>query len=176
MPVFHSSQVRDFSAIPDFVRRGLWVCARSPCGFSYLPRKGAVFCCFEGIWNLRRTTGLVSTARLVSNDICFVFRDLLKATPRFHFLVWTYILWSKDSLPLRCLILVICSRVSSSSVINYCRLLKVLFCGTRSENVIDDVEVGILENCEKDFCSFDSWKIIHPGVHFMCCKGLAYFS
>ena len=41
---------------------------------------------------------------------------------------------------------VICAKLSSSSV-NYCHLLQVLFCGIRGENAIDGIEVGILGYC-----------------------------
>ena len=42
----------------------------------------------------------------------------------------------------------LCQTFYSSSSVNYCHLLQVLDCGIRSENVIDGIEVGILENCE----------------------------
>ena len=44
---------------------------------------------------------------------------------------------------------VICATLSSS-LVNYCHLLQVLFCGIRGENVIDGTEVGILGNCLRE--------------------------
>ena len=79
----------------------------------------------------------------------FVFRDLLTATQRFYLLVSTYTCISAiirftsafDFLG-RCS--VICLRL-----VNYCHLLQILFCGIRSGNVIDGMEVGIfISYCE----------------------------
>ena len=78
----------------------------------------------------------------------FVFRDLLTATQRSFSCLIEGFTSAFDGLDRMAQITdsVICAKLSSS-LVNCCHLLQVLFCGIRSENVIDGTEVGVLGNC-----------------------------
>ena len=75
-----------------------------------------------------------------------VFRDLLKATHSFCLIVGKYISVIEGFTSAFGIVprsqFSSCAKLSSSSV-NYCHLLQALFCGIRSGNVIDGLEVGI---------------------------------
>ena len=152
--VFHSSQV-EISA--PFQTLCVWNSGSVPdlhAGFTItlvcIPRKGGV-CCLAEIWNYKplQNYGSLFDSKVsleysfsvtINSNMAFLFAclNIYFCDRRIHLNLLS------DFLD-RCL--VICTKLSSSSV-NYSHLLQVLFCGIRSKNVMDGIEVGILVNCE----------------------------